>query len=79
MRKLITLIIITSIVGCDNGHKIKPVVVSKSYRTYAGSQMQSGICRFFYKEYSDQIGYSQFEDSCHKYNVGDTIIGIKKQ
>ena len=78
MKKLITLIIIASIVGSDQGQKIKPVIVSKSYRTYNGSPMQSCICRFFYKEYSNQIESRQFEDSCQKYNVGDTIIGLKK-
>lgn len=78
MKKLITLIIIAFAIGCKQGQKTKPVIVSKSYRTYNGSPMQSCICRFFYKEYSNQIEYSQFEDSCQKYNVGDTIIGLKK-
>lgn len=58
--------------GC-NGKKIEhPVIIWKSYTNFWDNPMPTGICRFAYKEYENGESI-EFNDSCSKYNVGDTV------
>jgi hypothetical protein len=58
-------------VGCSNGSKIKPIVTGKSYHTYTGKEMPKCLCRFFTENGTWEGGV--FEDSCHLFNIGDTL------
>lgn len=64
--------------ACDKGEKHPPVITNKNYFTYGGSLMPKGLCRYWYNEYDDYRYETEFQDSCNKYNIGDTIIGCKK-
>lgn len=58
--------------GCGRGKKIPKKITTKSYLTFFNQPMPTGICRFFYKEYEND-DTQEFQDSCHKYSVGDTL------
>lgn len=75
MKKLKWIIVSLILFGCDKGVKHRPVVIFKSTKTYFGSNMEPCMCRFAYEEYSQYHSSQEFIDSCHKYNIGDTIIG----
>ena len=66
------LILITVVLFSCKGQRHQKVVVDKSYRTFMGNKMPNCICRYYYKEY-ENIKAQEFEDSCYKYNIGDTI------
>ena len=53
--------------SCETQHR-DSTIVSKSYSTYTGYPLPKGICRFVYDNYGHE-----FQDSCHFYQVGDTI------
>lgn len=60
---LISLLILLS-VGCENENN-KKVIYSKDYKTD-----ENCVCNYHYDN-----GYHSiwFQDSCNKYNIGDTI------
>jgi|JI10StandDraft_1071094.scaffolds.fasta_scaffold2495462_1 hypothetical protein len=61
--------------GCKSD---SPAVIKMKFQyDFYEKPMPPCICRFFYEE-GYQFDYTQFWDSCHKYNVGDTIVGRKK-
>jgi hypothetical protein len=71
------LLVAVILCGCDKGEKHPPVICSKSYSTYGGSDMPKGLCRYFYSEYDSFYEWTEFTDSCGKYNVSDTLVGRK--
>jgi hypothetical protein len=62
--------------SCDHTQYPK-VITDKRYTNYEGKPMPKGICRLWYKT-CPNCDENQFEDSCHKYNIGDTINGVYK-
>lgn len=72
---LAAILLLAAVVsGCNRGKKTGKIIIAKSYLTFTNNPLPSGICRFFYKEYEFNEA-QEFQDSCYKYNVGDTIIG----
>lgn len=71
MKKLLTLsILLIGLSNCDERRmKIKPfVITAKAYKGGVGIvDLPPGICYYYYN--IDNI----FQDSCNKYNIGDTI------
>ena len=63
--------------SCDRGIKHEKIIVTKNYSTFMDNPMPNGICRFWYREY-DTGEAQEFQDSCYKYNVGDTLVGRSK-
>ena len=71
MNKLTILLIASFVfIGC---HSSEPNIIrSKIFdRTYSGNVPPPCICEYFY--YSDRYTWQNFQDSCNKYSVGDTI------
>jgi hypothetical protein len=71
-QKTTTLLLIASvfIIGCGEKPKIKNgTIISKSYFTQMSNDMPKGICRYAYW-YGEAL---EFNDSCNKYFIGDTI------
>lgn len=77
MKTLITLLFLSiTLFSCiDTGTKTPKIIQHKSIYTYMGDPLPKEICRFSYDEYSGNNEWIEFIDSCHKYNIGDTIIG----
>jgi len=72
MNKL-TIFIIASFVfiGCHPPSEPN-IIISKIFdRTYLGNVPPPCICEYFY--YSDRYTWQNFQDSCNRYSVGDTI------
>ena len=57
--------LIACVVGCNRNPDYH--IYWKSYNTYMGDNLPPCICRFGYG-----LQY-EFQDSCNKYNIGDTI------
>lgn len=72
------LLMVVIFCACNKGKKHIPVITGKIYFTYSGNPMPKGLCRYWYNEYDDYRMETEFNDSCYKYNIGDTIIGRKK-
>ena len=72
---LAAILLLAAVVSsCNIGKKQPMIIISKSYLTFTNNPMPNGICRFYYKDY--EFGEAQeFNDSCYKYSVGDTITG----
>ncbi len=70
--------LLMAVIFCNcKGKKCEKIIISKSYKTFFSNPMQNEICRFFYQKYENG-DWIEFNDSCYKYNVGDTIMGSKK-
>jgi len=65
------------LMGCNPPNQ-NAVIISKSYLTGSDKPMPDGICRYVYRsnQWTNDI---EFQDSCWKYNIGDTIIGRAKK
>ena len=67
--------------GCSlftKGEKEKYIIISSKLKEdYWSNPLSPCECRFFYKTY-ENMSDEEFLDSCHKYNIGDTIVGRKK-
>lgn len=67
MKKTI-LILLTALSSC--GYE-KPVIISKAYTTNSSvAQLPPCIC---YYEYQKGLENRLFQDSCSKYQIGDTL------
>jgi hypothetical protein len=73
--KYLLIALVIAAVGCQSKAekeryrpiRVGDVISGKSYRNEWGNdKMPKGICRFFVRS-------RDFEDSCHLYNIGDTI------
>jgi hypothetical protein len=53
-----------------------PVITNKFVTDGGGDVMPKCFCRFYYS--ADGFSNREFSDSCQKYNVGDTIVGRKR-
>lgn len=76
--KYLTLLFILFFVGCDSTNE-PLIITSKYYTLNDGTPLPNNICHYFYKKgsYGSRIA---FQDSCWKYNIGDTIkIGMSKR
>jgi len=74
---LFTILLTVVLLSCNKGKRTPRIVIAKSCLNFASNPMPNGICRFFYTTY--EFGEAQeFNDSCFKYNIGDTIIGKSK-
>jgi hypothetical protein len=80
MKIIITLLLLsTTLFSCINkGVKTPKIIQHKSIYTYMRDPLPKEICRFHYDEWSGNNEWSEFIDSCDKYNIGDTIIGKSK-
>ena len=72
-----TMLVVVLLSSCTNNELEHKVIRSKSHLTFTGQELPNGICRFSYKNsrFSD---YIEFSDKCEKYNVGDTIVGVRR-
>jgi len=72
MNKLTILLIASFVfIGCQSPSETN-IIRSKIFdRTYLGNVPPPCICEYFY--YSDRYTWQNFQDSCNKYSVGDTI------
>ena len=69
MKRVTFIAIVLLIAGCHKPHY--PVIIGKYY-VIPSTQLPKGIC--MYKYTTGPYTYSQeFQDSCSKYNLGDTI------
>ena len=68
MKKLITLLTITIFLSsCDNSDvKGRPIIKSKFINAN-----KEGFCRYSYNGLGTRG--QEFDDSCNKYSIGDTI------
>lgn len=75
MKKLTTLLLTSVfIIGCKQNEP--NIIRSKIFdRTYLGNAQLPCICEYFY--FTDEYTWQNFQDSCNKYSVGDTV-GVKK-
>lgn len=69
--KTIILLLLIALCGCDeninpNGRQI----TSKAYLLEPNKKLLPCICMYEYWIYGNRF---MFEDSCNKYNIGDTI------
>ena len=71
---LVLAVVITSCQPKDLDYKI---IRSKYDVTYMNDPMPKGLCRFFYVV-DERGSIVEFRDNCDKYNVGDTIVGVKR-
>lgn len=54
--------------SCDNSSRQKPFVIThKTYNDWGGDKMPDCLCRFMFNY------VHEFQDSCNRYNIGDTI------
>lgn len=65
------LILILFFASCRE-YRPKMIVINKYYTDYYDRPMPNGICRYYFYP-CPNCDAAQFQDSCHKYNVGDTI------
>lgn len=68
--KYLLIILMTITVGCSEDPTGRRIVTNKYFHYY--DTMPPCICKFYWD------GGRSFQDSCDKYNVGDTIIGKRK-
>ena len=73
MKKIITILLITSLLGCDNNEK--PVIRSKTYNGTI-SELPKCICQYTYS--GSGLEWIAFQDSCSKYDILDTLKGTPK-
>jgi hypothetical protein len=66
MKKIIFIVIL--FISCK--HKPTHAIIWKSHLTFGGNKMPNGLCRYLY---DDGFKGVEFNDSCNKYNIGDTI------
>jgi hypothetical protein len=70
IERIILVIIAATLFSCDDARKLKKpyVITSKAYSAYAGlPKLPPCIC--YYRFNIDH----RFQDSCGKYEIGDTI------
>lgn len=73
--KVKSIVFVFIFLSACSGHEIKPVIVWKSHHDFFSKPIiPDCICRFGYKSMSNGSA-TEFEDSCYKYNIGDTIVG----
>lgn len=72
-RTIIIILMFIALTGCDQGKEIPRIVKIKYYTNFNGDLMPSGICRFLYKDRENSIDYTETQEKCECYNVGDTI------
>lgn len=72
MKKVLFAALIFLLASCHVCKESPPVIVWKSYSTYMNNKLPDCICRY---GYTVNRGFSvqEFDDSCWKYNVRDTI------
>jgi len=67
------LLVAVLLVGCKEGKEIPKVIKIKYYTSFSGDLIPNGICRFFYKEREYSSEYTETQEKCDCYQVGDTI------
>ena len=75
MKKILAIIVITTLFGCADHSK--PVIKYKSY-TSAINNFPSCICVYSYSG-GGSTDWVTFQDSCNKYNLFDTLMGLKRK
>lgn len=68
MKTLITIIVLIGISSCQMSTKRQWNISSKVLYTSGGTP--SGVCKY---KITDGDNWEYTEDSCNKYNVGDTV------
>lgn len=74
MKKLLSILLIATLLSCQNN--TKPVIREKSY-TSAVNKLPNCICMYGYSG-GGSLEWTTFQDSCNKYNVFDTLVGVNK-
>ena len=74
MKKIITILAITSLFSCENNSK--PVIKDKVY-VRSDYKLPSCICMYSYSG-GGSYDWVTFQDSCDKYNLFDTLTGTPK-
>lgn len=70
MKKLLILLAITGLLASCNEFNKPYIITHKAYNTgYNKAKLPLGICYFIINGNTNHI----FQDSCNKYNIGDTI------
>ena len=75
MKKILAIIVITTLFGCFDDSK--PVIRQKIYNSSINN-LPSCICVYTYSG-GGAYEWTSFQDSCNKYNLFDTLTGIKKK
>jgi len=80
MRNILKFIILFACFSCAEPIDHPPVVMYKSHLTEMNNPLPACLCRYYYKQSNAIMAaiYS-FNDSCGKYNIGDTIIGRRRK
>ena len=65
MKNIVLLLVIVLLSSCDGHYEHRPIIISKELIAVPK------VCKYTYEGF----GYldKTFDDSCNKYNIGDTI------
>ncbi len=65
------MLLVAALFSCEHPRSTPLVIRSKSYIGYYGERLPNCICAYKYS--GDSFDWMEFQDSCSKYNVLDTL------